>query len=104
MTVTELTIEVEPGSELARLLDKANGAALVLVKDGVRYRVAPERASQEAGSQADSKPDPWVDYDPERLMAGVRSATGSITEEEAERIKAHIYAGREQGTRSSDRP
>jgi hypothetical protein len=104
MSVTELTIEVKPGSELARLLEKANGASLVLVKDGVRYRVTPEELAEAARPEAVSEPDPWADYDSERLMDGVRAAAGSITEDEAEQIKAYIYAGREQGTRPSDRP
>lgn len=37
-------------------------------------------------------------------MEGVLGATGSITEEEGEKMKAYIYAAREAGTCPPDRP
>jgi len=93
------TIEVAPGGELARILDEANGASLLLVKDGVRYRLDREEPAMTSAS-----PDPWADYDPERLMEGIRAAAGSISEEEAERRIAEIYRWREEGSRQPDRP
>ena len=93
------TIEVAPGSELARLLEDANGAPLVLVKDGVRYRL-----DREVPTASAARRDPWADYDPERLREGIRAAAGSISEEEAERRIAEIYRWREEGSRPPDRP
>jgi hypothetical protein len=42
MTQTEQTITVLPNSELAAVLDTAGEASVVLVRDGVRYRVIRE--------------------------------------------------------------
>lgn len=99
MATTEKTINVEPGGELDRLLAEANGAALILVRNGVRYRLHREESAAEANED-----DPWADYDPERLIAGVRAVAGSMSEAEAERLKAYIYAGREEGSRPADGP
>jgi hypothetical protein len=99
MSVTELTIEVEPGSELARLLEKANGATMVLVKDGVRYRVTPEELAEEARPEAVSEPDPWADYDPERALAGMLAAAGSWSDIDADKMIEDIYRWREEGSR-----
>lgn len=97
--VATKTIEVAPNSELARVLDEAGGTSLVLVKDGVRYRL-----DREVPTASASHGDPWADYDPERLMEGIRAAAGSISEEEAERRIAEIYRWREEGSRPPDRP
>ena len=111
MVAETKTIEVAPGSELARLLDEAEGKALVLVKEGVRYRVLPEDASasspvppRNVTSAGTGPHDPWTDYDPDKLWAGIQAAAGSITEEEGELMKEYIYAAREAGTRPPNRP
>ncbi len=100
------TIEVAPGSELARVLDEAAGKPLVLIKDGVRYRLTPEDAPdsspvspQSVTPQGTAPRDPWADYDPDKLWEGVQAAAGSISPEEGERMKEYIYAAREAGTR-----
>ncbi len=105
------TIEVAPGSELARVLDEAAGKRLVLVKDGVRYHLTPEDApppstiSDRPGTSEGTAPrDPWADYDPDKLWEGVQAAAGSISPEEGERMKEYIYAAREAGTRPPNRP
>ena len=99
MATTEKTIEVAPGGELDRLLAEANGAVLILIRDGVRYRLHRDEPAGEAATD-----DPWADYDPERLIAGVRAVAGSINEAEAERLKAYIYAGREESSRPAEGP
>ncbi|MDP9367332.1 MAG: hypothetical protein M3Q03_03480 [Chloroflexota bacterium] len=111
MVAETKTIEVVPGSDLARVLDEAGGKPLILVKDGVRYRLTPEDASasssetEQAGAPKDSgHHDPWVDYDPDKLWEGVQAAAGCISPEEGERMKEYIYAAREAGTRPPDRP
>jgi len=97
--VAPRTIEVAPGSELARLLEEADGVPLVLVKDGVRYRL-----DREEPATTSARRDPGAAYDPERLMAGIRAAAGSFSEEEAERRIAEIYRWRAEGSRPPDRP
>ena len=99
MATTRRIYEVEPGSELARALEQTHGASRVLVHDGVRYRLAPEEPTGDP-----AKPDPWADYDPAKLRAGIEAAAGSITPEEAELWIADIYRWREEGTRPPDRP
>ncbi len=84
------TITVEPDSELARALDEA--AAIVLERNGVRYRLSRE------------DDDPWANYDPAKLRASLRQVAGTITPEEGERLKEALYRGREEGTRPLDRP
>ncbi len=112
MVAETKTIEVAPGSELDRVLDEAGGKPLVLVKDGVRYRLTPEDASasssepepeQAATLEDTGRPDPWADYDPDKLWEGVQAAAGSIMEEQAEEMIANIYRWREEGTRGPDR-
>ena len=103
MVAEAKAIEVAPGSELARLLDEAEGKPLVLVKDGVRYRVdledAPASSSMaepDATLEGTGRRDPWADYDPDKLWEGIQAAAGSITEEEAEEMIANIYRWREE--------
>lgn len=86
------TIDVEPGTEIADLLDEAANAPLLLVKNGVRFRLDREEE------------DIWAGYDPERARAGMRAAAGRLSTEDAERLKEYIYRGREEGTRPIDRP
>lgn len=81
------TIEVEPGSEVDRLLVEAERAPLRLVRGGVRFRLVQETD------------DVWSGYDPERARAGMRAAAGAWSDVDAEELKAYIYRGREEGTR-----
>jgi hypothetical protein len=92
MSKAAQTIHIEPDSVLARALKTADAAPIVLESDGVQYRVMRVQN------------DIWAGYDPERVRAGLRKFAGSITPEEAERIKESIYRGREEGTRPIDRP
>jgi hypothetical protein len=85
-------IKVEPGSELARLLEEANEAPLLLEKDGVLYQVTP------SGREAI-----WADYDPERVRAGLRESAGALSGVDTEQLLADIHASREQ-RRSGNRP
>ncbi len=86
------TVDVEPGSEIAQLLDDASGEPLILVRNGVRYRLGRDDE------------DPWTNYDPEKVRAGMRAAAGKWTGMDAETFKAYVYRGREEGTRPPDRP
>lgn len=85
-------ILVEPGSELARLLDEAADGPLLLERDGMRYRLDREEE------------DIWAGYDPEAARAGIHAAAGSWSDIDTEELKAALYRAREEGSRPSDRP
>jgi len=85
-------IEVEPDSELARLLDEADKGEIQLLRDGMSYRLA-----REAG-------DIWAGYDPEKARAGMRAAAGAWKDIDAEALKEYIYRAREEGSRPPQRP
>ncbi len=92
MAKEPLTIKVDPQSELGRALDETDAAPVVLDRGGVRFRVSRD------------DDDPWANYDPEKVRAGLRKFAGMISPEDAERLKEAIYRGREEGTRPLDRP
>jgi hypothetical protein len=86
------TIHVPNDSELARLLKETDETGLWLEQDGVTYRVSRDHT------------DPWAEYDPEAVHAGMAAVAGALTPERAEELKAYLYQGREEGTRPADRP
>jgi hypothetical protein len=92
MTTPAHTITLSPDSELARALDESNAESVVLLHGGNRFRVIREGD------------DPWANYDPARLRAGLKKVAGLLTPEEGERIIEAIYRGREEGTRPLSRP
>ncbi len=86
------TITVDPESELGKAL--ADEADVVLERGGVRYRVSRVGRAEAL----------WADDEPEAIRAGLRAIAGTITVDRAQRMKALVYRGREDGTRSSHRP
>lgn len=86
MVATAKTIEVEPGSELDRLLEEANGKPLVLVRDGVRFRIERE----------DAKEDIWANYDPERVRQALRASAGALAHIDVDELRADIRSQRGQ--------
>ncbi len=100
------TIEITAEPELARQLAAAAAAGKrpILVLDGVRYRIDPVDAQELTSPPKQPERDPWADYDPEKVRQAIEAAAGTITVEEAERMKEYIYAAREAGTRPPDRP
>jgi hypothetical protein len=92
MATESKTIHVTDGDELARLIDAANEAPVILEKDGIRYRLSRE----DDGS--------WAAYDPEAILSTLRAFSGTLSREEGERLKASIYRAREEGSRPADRP
>lgn len=92
MVTTERTIEIAPGGELDTLLTaaEADGAQLVLVREGVRYRLEREEAEE------DTKPDIFANYDPERVRQALRETAGAWKGIDAEALKADIKAQRGQ--------
>jgi len=78
-------IKVEPGSELARLLEEANETPLLLEKEGVLYRVT-----------ASGQEDIWVDYDPTRVRAGLKESAGAFSGVDTNQLLEDIHQSREQ--------
>jgi hypothetical protein len=93
MVATRKPIAVTDESNLVQLLNDATLNPVLLEKNGVVFRL----------SLADPN-DLWAGYDPDRARDTIGRMAGSISREEAERIKALIYRGREEGTRPPDRP
>ena len=91
----EKKMTVRAGSEVARVLDMAVTAPVLLEKEGVLFRVNVVDAEIE---------EPWARYDPKAALAGMRSAAGSWADLDAEGLKANIYRAREEGTRPANRP
>lgn len=94
MTQEPLIVQIDPECELVHALDEAAAKPLVLISNGVRYRVQRQKTPDE---------NLWTEYDPERLRATLRDAAGTLTPEEGERLKEAIYRGREEGTRPNVR-
>jgi hypothetical protein len=92
---SEKKMTVRPGTQVARVLDMATRAPLLLEKEGVLFRLdIVEREIVE----------PWKAYSPETAVSGMRAAAGSWADLDTEAIKANIYRAREEGTRPADRP
>jgi hypothetical protein len=85
------TIHITDDTALADLLDDAVREPIILERNGDRFRL----------SLVD---DLFADYDPERVRDGLRRFAGTITPEEADRLRQIVYRGREEGTRPIDRP
>ena len=92
MATEPKTFHVTNGGELARLVEAANEAPVILEKDGIRYRLSRENDEV------------WADYDPKAVLSALRAARGTLSREEGEQLKAYIYRGREEGSRPADRP
>lgn len=72
------TIKVEPESELARIVAQAETTSVVLVKDGVRYRIVRDPE------------DIWAGHDPERVRAAFDSIHGILAGVDIETLKAEL--------------
>lgn len=93
------TIDVDPGSEVARILEEAGETPVTLRLGGARYRLERERSiGVKPGAD-----DIWANYDPERARESTLAAAGAWKDIDAEALKAYIYRGREEGSRSSGR-
>jgi hypothetical protein len=86
MVARAKTIEVVPGSELDRLLDEADGAPLVLVRAGVRFRVEREQ----------DPTDIWAGYDPDKVLRVLEETAGSWRGIDTEALIAEIHEQRGQ--------
>jgi hypothetical protein len=85
-------IHVANTTNLDTLLDDATDAPVRLERDGIVFRL-----SRDEPSVAKS-------YDPEALRSALRSVAGSISPDEALRLKKEVRRGRNEGSRPVDRP
>ena len=69
-----LTITIDPDSELGRALDAGGDEQVVLVRGTTRFRVTRDLD------------DPWANYDPAKVRAGLQKVAGLLTPEEGDRI------------------
>lgn len=92
MSKEPLTVTIDPDSELGRALDETAGEAVVLLRGSARFRVTPETD------------DPWAQYDPAKLRAGLKKVAGLLSPEDGDRLIETIYRSREGGTRPMTRP
>jgi hypothetical protein len=91
VAISHKTIPVTAETDWPKLLDDAAREPVILERNGTRFRLSRED-------------DLFADYDPERVRDGLRRFAGTITPEEAERLRKIVSRGREEGTRPADRP
>lgn len=92
MAKEPLIITIDPDSELGRALEETADEPVVLLRGTTRFRVTRD------------PDDPWANYDPAKVRAGLKKVAGLLSPEEGDRIIEAIYRGREEGTRPIDRP
>ncbi|MHB8620467.1 MAG: hypothetical protein ACYDAG_12985 [Chloroflexota bacterium] len=93
MATAPKRIAVEPGSDIARLLDEAAMAPVLLEKNGHRLDTVTTETENI-----------WAGYDPKAALAGMRAAAGSWKDADPEKLKDFVYRSREEGTRPAIRP
>ena len=81
-------IRVPQGGEIARLLDEADAAPVLLEKDGALYRLTVE-------------PRPHGAFDPEATITSMHAAADAWKGGDPAKLKELIYRAREEGTRPS---
>lgn len=87
MVLDRESIELDPESELATLIVSSGRKPVAVHANGRRYLIV--RGSDDGGSE----------YDRADFEEALRAVIGTITPEEADRLKDMIYRGREEGTR-----
>ncbi len=83
-------IKVGAGSELARLLDQATVAPLILDKDGELYRVNRMEKERE---------DIWAGYDPVKVREALKKSAGALAGVDRKQLLADIHAQRAQDSK-----
>jgi hypothetical protein len=84
--------KVKAGSPLAQLIDEASLTPVLLEKDGILYRLAPEEE------------DIWAGYDPEKVKQALTQTAGLFADLDPEKLIADVYAARREGSRAALRP
>jgi hypothetical protein len=91
MATNPRIIRVTPGSELAEIVDESANTAIVIERDGRRFRLVPDDAARLAET-----------YDPDRVLDAIERATGIFAGMDVERLKAELREQRVQD--ELDRP
>lgn len=91
MSTKPHVIHIDPDSELGRALENGE-REVVLISRNKTFSVSPDSDTSDSGT------------DSERFLRALHKIAGSITPEEAERWKEHIYRAREEGSRPITRP
>lgn len=91
-------IVVAPDSEVAKVLEEAAKAPLLVEVDGSTYRV-----SLLGRGVADAE-GPWPGYDVEEARRVLAETAGSWSDLDADALIAEIYRAREEGSRPAGRP
>lgn len=91
-------VDIEPDSELDHAIEGAGDVPVILVRNGVRYKVFREDLAEPSSHE------PSTAHDRERLVAGMRAAAGSWKDVDTDKLIADIYRWREEGSRPPDRP
>ena len=86
-----LTVEIDPESDLAKVLATSGAKQVTLVSDGQRYLVKRDPSARDE------------ERDAEAFREAMRAAAGIFTAEEGERLKRNIYRWREEGSRPDER-
>lgn len=91
--VAEKVIPVEPGSDVDHFLKQADDQPIIAEAHGHRFRVVREPV------------DPFANYDPERVRAGLSRIAGLLKDVDTEALKAELREQREQDSigRPADR-
>lgn len=92
-------IDVPPGSELAQAIDESFGAPIVVVKDGVRYRL-----EREDGASLNDSDRPLIGVADEDDQAVLDKIIGAWAGLDTDRLKEELRLAREEGSRSVGRP
>lgn len=85
-------IRVDPGSEIARILDEAKENPVILESSGDTFRLSYEKTEQVSG------------LDPEKIKHAIAQTAGSWADLDTDKMIAELYQAREQGSRPLARP
>jgi hypothetical protein len=85
-------IKVNPGSEIARILDEAKENPIILESNGDIFRLYYEKTEQLSG------------FDPEEIKQAIAQTAGSWADLDTDKMITELYQAREQGSRPMARP
>ena len=94
MATARESIDVDDDTQLGPLLQRAESGPVFLRRRSTVYRLEP----------ASGEDDIWSKYDADAARRALLDIAGTWCEIDADDLKAYIYKGRDEGTRSADRP
>ena len=113
-------VNIDPESDLAKRIEEAGGAPLVLIVGESRYVVRPEEAltpatfrddedtrrflASLARRRAEHPPEKLDDYDPEHARRVLTETAGAWDDVDADALIEMLYRAREEGSRPPNRP